>query len=77
MSLAERKKAERTGKRKVDIISDLKDDVDATCLDHVIGSAVEVERLWSVARYLLTTQRATMTPIVFKTVLFLKFDSSL
>ena len=39
MLLAERKKAERTGKRKVDIISDLKDDADATCLDHAIGSA--------------------------------------
>ena len=29
------------------------------------------------ARYLWTTQRATLIPIVFETVFFLKFDSSL
>ena len=76
MSLAERKKIEQTGKRKADSISVLKDDTDDTCLDHVIGSAAKVEILWYMARYLLTTQRATMTPIVFETVLFLKFNSS-
>ena len=77
MSLAERKKAERTSKRKADGISRSKAYEDDSCLDHVIGSAAEVERLWSVARYLLTTQRATMTPIVFEAVLFLKFNHSL
>ncbi len=28
-----------------------------SCFDHVIGSAAEVERLWSIARYVLTANR--------------------
>ena len=77
MSLAERKKAERANKRKADSISCSKPHKDDCCLDHIIGSAAEVEHLWLVARYLLTTQRASLTPIVFEAVLFLKFNSSL
>ena len=46
MSLAERKKAERAGKRKADSISCSKAYEDDSCLDHIIGSAAEVERLW-------------------------------
>jgi hypothetical protein len=30
------------------------------CLDHVIGSAAEVERLWSEARYIMTTSCSRM-----------------
>jgi hypothetical protein len=41
------------------------------CLDHVIGSAAEVERLWSEARYIMTTSRSRMAPIFFEAVLFL------
>ena len=33
-----------------------------SCLDHVIGSAAEVEHLWSEARYIMTTSRSTMAP---------------
>ena len=39
------------GKHKSDDISQGYDE----CMDHVIGSAAEVERLWSIARYILTT----------------------
>ena len=77
MSLADRKKAERANKRKADSISCSKPHKDDCCLDHIIGSAAEVECLWLVACYLLTTQRASLTPIVFEAVLFLKFNSSL
>jgi hypothetical protein len=47
---------------------------DDTCLDHVIGSAAEVERLWSMARYTLTTTRSIMFPIVFEAILFLRMN---
>ena len=47
---------------------------DDTCLDHVIGSAAEVERLWSMARYTLTTTRSIMSPIVFEAILFLSMN---
>jgi len=40
--------------------------------DFICGSAAEVERLWSTARYILTSQRRSMTPLVFEVLLFLK-----
>jgi len=47
------------------------------CFDHVIGSAAEVERLWSIARYLLTTLRSQLSPILFEALLFLCLDRTL
>jgi len=46
-------------------------------LDHVLGSAAEVERVWSWARYVLTTQRARMAPVLFEAIMFLKFNRDL
>ena len=42
------------------------------CFDHVIGSAAKVERLWSIARYILTTSRTRLEPILFEALLFLR-----
>jgi hypothetical protein len=42
------------GKRKADEISEEYHNNSDDCFDHVIGSAAVVERLWSVARYILT-----------------------
>ena len=50
---------------------------DDEIFDHVMGTAAEVERMWSVARYVLTTQRARMSPIMFETILYLKFNREL
>jgi hypothetical protein len=47
------------------------------CFDHVIGSAAEVERLWSIARYLLTTLRSQLSPILFEALLFLRLNRTL
>ena len=47
------------------------------CFDHVIGSAAEVERLWSIARYILTTTRAKLAPILFEALLFLRANRDL
>ena len=78
-SLAERKQQERDeqgkGKRKANQISKLKKEKDDNSLDHVVGSAAKPERLWSMTRYLLTTRRATMAPIVFESILFLRFNT--
>jgi hypothetical protein len=35
------------------------------CLDHVIGSAAELEHLWFKARYIMTTSCSRMAPIFF------------
>jgi hypothetical protein len=40
--------------------------------DNIFGSSAEVERLWSVASYILTTQRQSMTPQLFEAIIFLK-----
>ncbi len=45
-------------KRKADQMDDGLNVNDDTFLDHVIGSAAEVERLWLMARYTLTTTRS-------------------
>ena len=47
------------------------------CFDHVIGSAAEVERLWSIARYILTTTCAKLAPILFEALLFLRENCDL
>ena len=41
------------------------------CFEHVIGSASKAERLWSIARYVLTTTRTRLEPIIFEAMLFL------
>jgi hypothetical protein len=61
-------------KRKADEMDDGLNANDDTCLDHVIGSAAEVERLWLMARYTLTTTRSIMPPIVFEAILFLRMN---
>jgi len=40
--------------------------------DFIYGSAAKVEWLWSLAKYILTSQRSSMTPLMFETLLFLK-----
>ena len=43
-------------------------------LDFVLGSAAEVERLWSLAKYILVNQRKTMNSQMFECLLFLKYN---
>ena len=40
--------------------------------DFICGSAAEVERLWSIAKNVLTNNRSRLTPAMFETLLFLK-----
>jgi hypothetical protein len=47
------------------------------CFDHVIGSAAEVERLWSIARYIFTTTHSTLSPIIFEALLFPRANGTL
>ena len=69
-SLAERMK-HRMKKRKAGLIeSDLSSPYKN--VDFICGSAAEVERLWSVAKYILTDNRAKLTPGMFEALLFLK-----
>ena len=52
-------------------------DDDIRNLDHILGSVAEVERVWSWARYVLTTQRAMMAPVLFEAIMFLNFNRDL
>ena len=67
------------GKRKAkeDEISEEYNSNSDDCFDHVIGSAAVVERLWSVARYILTTNRSSLSPVMFEAVLFLRSNRTL
>jgi hypothetical protein len=38
----------------------------------IVGSTAAVERLWSVAKTILTCQQSSMTPMMFETILFLR-----
>ena len=46
-------------------------------LDHVIGSVAEVERLWSIAKHILTESRSATAPILFEAILFLRINREL
>ena len=70
LSLADRMK-NRIRKRKAGVM-----EADHTSpyknVDFICGSAAEVERLWSIAKYILTDNRARLPPAMFETLLFLK-----
>ena len=70
LSLADRMK-DRIKKRKAGVI-----EADLTSpyknVDFICGSAAEVERLWSIAKYILTDTRSRLTSAMFETILFLK-----
>jgi hypothetical protein len=40
----------------------------------IFGSTAEVERLWSISSYILTKQRRRMTPQLFESILFLRYN---
>jgi hypothetical protein len=42
--------------------------------DFIYGSTAEVERLWSMARYILSTQRQRTSPMIFECLLFLRVN---
>ena len=65
------------GKRKADEISEEYYINSDDCFDYVIGSAAVVERLWSVARYILTTNRSSLSPVLFEALLFLRSNRTL
>ena len=44
-------------------------------VDFICGSAAEVERLWSICRYILTNTRSRMTPSLFEALVFLKVNN--
>ncbi len=43
-------------------------------LDFVLASTAEIERLWSLAKYILVQQRRRMSPKIFEALLFLKYN---
>ena len=41
-------------------------------VDFILGSTAEIERIWSIAKYLLSDNRKKIEPEVFEALLFLK-----
>ena len=44
-------------------------------VDFICGSAAEVERIWSICKYILTNIRSRMTPSLFEALVFLKVNN--
>ncbi|KAI0558985.1 hypothetical protein FGB62_173g00 [Gracilaria domingensis] len=42
---------------------------------YILGSVGEVERLWSIANYILREERQSLSPIVFESLIFLRVNS--
>jgi hypothetical protein len=74
MSLADQLKQPKGEKRAAEKVFG---DGDDSCLDHVIGSAAVVERLWLQARYIITTLKSNMTPYMLETILFLQCNRAM
>ena len=43
-------------------------------VDFICGSAAEVERLWSIAKHILSSTRSRMTPHLLQALIFLKVN---
>ena len=43
----------------------------------ILGSAAEVERLWSMAGRVLTKDRSAMSPLLFECIMYLKYNREL
>ena len=43
----------------------------------IVGSASEVERVWSAAGDVMTKKRSSMSPIVFEAIMYLKYNRRL
>ena len=57
---------QKAGVTEVDLTSPYKN------VDFICGSALEVQRLWSIVKYILTDKRPRLTAAIFESILFLK-----
>ena len=70
-TLADRMKA-RSKKRKAGEIEDKASSYKNA--DFICGSAAEVERLWSICKYILSNLRTNLTPIFFESLVYCKIN---
>ena len=45
-------------------------------VNFICGSAAEVERLWTICKYILTVNRTGLSPILLEAILFLRINRS-
>ena len=65
-------------KKKQKIVSGCGDSEYDPAIKHcVLGSAAEVERVWSMAGHVLTEHRASMCPMLFEIIMYLKYNARL
>ena len=64
---------DRMKKRKAGVLEKSQDSPYQN-VDYVCGSAAEVERLWSLCKYILTNTRSRMTPNLFEALVFFKVN---
>ena len=64
-------------KKMMDHMPERKSDYDPALQHCVLGSAAEVERVWSMADHVLTEHCASLSPLVFELIMYLKYNSRL
>lgn len=45
------------------------------CADFVLGSVAEVERVWSMAKFIMSDKRNSLKPLMFEALMFLKYNA--
>ena len=43
----------------------------------VLGSAAEIERVWSMAGHVLTEHHSSLSPLIFELIMYLKYNTQL
>lgn len=75
-SLFQQRIREREKKMK-QVTQQFKSAYDPAIMHCVGGSAAEAERVWSMAGHVLTEHRASLSPLVFELIMYLKYNSRL
>ena len=74
LSLAEKMKLKHRKRKAGELDNGKKSDY--LNVDYICGSAAEVERLWSICKYIITTNRSSLTPILLEALVFLRVNRS-
>ena len=78
LSEFDRMNLERQQKNKVRAQSNIVDSKYDPALKYcVLGSAAEVERVWSMAGHVLTDARSSMSPLIFELIMYIKYNTRL
>jgi hypothetical protein len=72
LSLSDKMKMKHRKRKAGDLVNGKKSEY--LNVDYICGSAAEVERLWSICKCIITTNRSSLTPILLEALVFLRVN---